>query len=171
MPSFVTELYSNGKLSIDEIQDRTRWANIFSGRTVKKIKDLNNFTGSEGVSENTALTNLLGIAPLLAHIKPDAPLPPNFNLLETLMSDGREAEAKLIAGQLHNFELSFDFVRAADGEYIILLNELTELENIQNRYVELRSNMGTLIDDMSLVFEHDDIVRDPIVQSYMMNNI
>ncbi len=169
-PSYVTALVKSGDVNASELMDMENWTNIFSRSTVRKIKELNSFTGG-GATSNYGVLNTLGLKWLTAYAEPLAQLPNNFNILTTLMSDGRESEVDLILNQLHNFRASFDFVRAGDGTYLVLLEDLQPIDDMSNRYVELRSNMGKLIDDMSSMINHDDIVCEPIVQSYMINNI
>lgn len=166
LPAYVAKLYKNGEITMSQLLDCDNWDNILSGATVNKIKTLNSFSGG-GHKSNDSTINLLGISWVFNYTYATMDMQPTASLLETLMSDGREAEAKLIETQLHNFELSFTFERSACGIYVIMLNELTPLNDICNRYVQLRSNMGELIDDMSSLVNHGDIVSEPIIQSYM----
>jgi len=88
-------------------------------------------------------------------------------MLQTCMSDGREGEAKYIFEQLHNFDISFKFERTKESNYVILLNDLHNLDSIENRYVTLRSNMGDLIKDMESMVPHEPLILSPLLQSYM----
>lgn len=165
-PSYVTALYNKGAISTEELMESDKWSNIFSGMTVKKIEQLNSYSGG-GDQKNSSVLNLLGLNFLTEYVQLEAELPPKFNLLTTLMSDGRESEVGIIYEHLHNYGCSFEHVRTSDGTYLIFFNDFHELDNIANRYVKLRSNMGKLIDDMSSFKTHDDLVCEPIVKSYM----
>lgn len=165
-PSYVTKLIASGDINYGQLMDVENWGNIFSRATVTKIKQLNSFRDS-----GDEVLNIIGIEWITPYLTMDEPIPPKFNLLQTLMSDGREPEAKVLLPQLFNFTGSFKHHRANDGTYLILLNDLKPIDSLSNRYVEVRSNMGELIDDMSSLTVHDDFVCEPIVKSYMKKNI
>lgn len=168
-PSYITTLVNAGEINAEQLMDKEDWGNIFSGSTVKKITQLNGFTGG-GDKRNDMTLNTLGLSWITNYADKGIAIPPKFNLLETLMSDGRESEVDILFEQLHNFGASFTWIRASNGTYLILLNDLHPLNCITERLDVLRSNMGKLIDDMSSLVIHDDIVCEPILQSYMKNN-
>ena len=173
-PSYITSLYKDGDINLSQLLNVDGWPNIFSGNTVKKIKRLNNYVPN-GDDESAQALDTLGLEWIhcLTGVKDEeartATAHPSFKILKTLMEDGRETETELLTTQLFNFELTFTWEKALDGTYVILLSELVELDDICNRYVRIRSEMGELFTDMSKQVPHGDFVYNPIVQSYMKN--
>lgn len=166
IPPHVSKLHAERKVSSDELVDSKGWSNIFSGDTVKKLTAINSYHGG-GYERNESMLTILGLDTFMDTPTLCEPTPPNFNFLSSLMPDGREAEALVLEKELSSFGISFSFVRMLDNTYLILLNELHEVDTFINRYVKLRINMGELIDDMSSLVNHDDIVCESILQSYM----
>lgn len=167
-PSYITELYKAGKVNAAQLADSSRWNDIFSGYTVAKLNKLNSFDPSKADSDSNAAIGLLGINFMFGTNPDFKPQKLNTQLVPILMQDGREDEAPIIYSRLHNFGISFEFVRMPDSSYLILLNDLHELDQLCDRFSKLESNMGDLIDDISRLHRGDDIVTSSIVQSYMI---
>ncbi len=162
-PPAVTTLYKNGEVTIEQLMDIDKWSYILSGKTVTNMRLLNSYTLHWSMHDADLVG--LGYDWIGAYSELDDLI--DRPALEILLPDGRETEAEFITTQLHNFTMGFDFHRSANGTYLIFLNNMEIMSSLYNRYDNVRSSMGKLINDVQRYLPHETVIVEPIVRSYM----